>query len=72
MRSLSRGLVVGALALPLAFAGTGLATAADSSGHEGHHKKPVSHNHDWDFKWNWKWTHVSDDDIKFENSGIIG
>ena len=69
MRSLSRGLVVGALALPLAFAGAGLATAADSAGHKGH-DKPATHNHDWDFKWDW--THVTDDDIEIENSGIIG
>lgn len=69
MRSLSRGLVVGALALPLAFAGAGLATAGESGGHEGH-KKPVVHNHDWDFKWDW--TQVTDDDIEIENSGIIG
>lgn len=70
MRSLSRGVVIGALALPLAFAGAGLAAA-----HPDHHGS-AKHHHaqkwDWDWKFNWKHTHISDDDNIVVNSGIIG
>jgi len=73
MRSLSRGVVVGALALPLAFAGAGLAAAhtgyGDEPHHHGHHHHAPKH---WDFDWKFQWTHVSDDDNVIVNSGIIG
>lgn len=40
MRSLSRAFVVGAVTLPLALAGTGLASAAEAPNGHHHHKDP--------------------------------
>lgn len=66
MRSLTRVVVAGALSVPLAFAGAGLAVAGG-----GHHDE-----HCTDYSCNWSWDHdytfVSDDDESVINLGIIG
>lgn len=62
MRSFSRAVVVGALALPLAFAGAGLASATDD----------VCSNASCNWSWNLDMTAVSDDDQNLLNTGIAG
>lgn len=66
MRSLSRVVVAGALSVPLAFAGAGLAVAG------GGHQDETCTN----YSCNWYWDHdhnfVSDDDENVINLGIIG
>ncbi|MDR7301811.1 hypothetical protein [Haloactinomyces albus] len=80
MRSLSRAVVVSALALPLAIGGAGLASASGGdNGHNGDHgwdsyhsethKKKVEKNFDWDWKWDWTYVNISDN--KVINAGII-
>ena len=67
MRSLTRVVVAGALSVPLAFTGAGLAVAGG-----GHHSEEVC----TDYSCNWYWDHdhtfVSDDDQSTINLGIMG
>lgn len=80
MRSLSRAVVVGALAMPLAIGGAGLASA-DGGHHEskcGKNKCSTTNNYDIDkkkelhyMKWNWDWTFVNVSDNQVINAGII-
>lgn len=68
MRSISRAIAIGALALPLTLAGAGFASAsaqpmgADAKG--GCHKC-CCHNE-------WNWTNIDDHDVSIINAGIIG
>ncbi|GAA2819878.1 hypothetical protein [Saccharopolyspora taberi] len=68
MRSLSRAVVVGALALPLAFASVGFASAADANNKDDGHNDESSHC--WYFSCNEFWS-FSDNDTQIQNWGII-
>lgn len=63
MRSIARAVVVGAMTLPLALGGAGLASAG---GWEG---KCVDHSC-WSSNWKWNWTSV-EYDVSVVNAGII-
>ncbi len=77
MRSLSRAVVAGALALPMTFAGAGLAAACPDKADGNHHHKGDNHSkHEKHTKWSWGWkwnqVNVSDNDKSVINAGIIG
>lgn len=67
MRSFSRAVVVGALTLPLAFAGAGLASATDDAYTDG-----VCGSQSCNWGWDFDTTAVSDDDQNVINTGITG
>lgn len=62
MGSLSRAVIVGTLALPLAFAGAGLASATDD----------VCSTASCNWSWDHDTTVVTDDDQSAFNTGISG